>query len=82
MATLVKFLKDTEDGEIVAVFPQYKYNKHLFGDDRLSGYVHMGQHTGISKGYIKERTIKANESEYKDLRQELESIGYNLKICK
>ena len=80
MATLVKFRKDNT-GEITAVFPQLKYNKRLYGNNMITSYAHIGQHTGACKEWIKE-TESANESEYSDLKQELESIGYNLKICK
>lgn len=85
MKTLVKFRKDikTEYADnITAVFPQLKYNKRLYGNKIICGYAHIGQHTGVSKEWIKEDTIAANESEYQDLKQELESIGYDLKVCK
>lgn len=85
MATLVKFVKDKDGdfkGDITAVFPQLKYNKVLYGNDIYSGYAHIGQHTSVSKEWINEKTVPANESEYKALKCELESIGYNLKICK
>lgn len=85
MKTLVKFRKwkgDKFEGDITAVFPQLKYNKRLYGNSMLTGYAHIGQHTAVSKEWIKEDTEPANESEYKDLLNELQSIGYNLKVCK
>ena len=42
-------------------------------------YAHIGQHSACSPEYIKE-CRKATEQEYKDLAEELESIGYNLEI--
>lgn len=83
MATLVKFVKDKDGdfkGEITAVFPQLKYNKGLYGNRMLIGYSHIGQHTGVNKAWVNAGTIPANESEYRALKCELESIGYNLKI--
>jgi len=85
MATLVRFVKSTNkdfEGEITAVFPQLKYNKALFGNDTLTGYAHIGQHTSVAKEWVKESNVPASEAEYLPLKQELESIGYILKVCK
>lgn len=79
MNTLVKFYKD-EYGEVFAVFPQLNYNKELYGNDIKTGYAHIGQHTGISKDYYKDKE-PAIFSEYNPLRFELIAQGYNnLKI--
>lgn len=87
MATLVKFRKydrmfnNTPESELIfAYFPQLNYNKRLYGNDRKTCYAHLGQHTSCHKDYAK--AIPANESEYLPLKQELESIGYTLKVCK
>lgn len=85
MATLVKFRKDITpnfEGEITAVFPQLKHNKELYGNVQVTCYTHIGQHSACHIEWIKENTIPANEGEYLPLKQELESIGYNLKIVK
>lgn len=85
MATLVKFRKFKDGkfhGDITAVFPQLKYNKLLYGNSMFTGYAHIGQHTAVSIEWVNKDSVPANESEYLALKQELESIGYNLKICK
>jgi len=87
MATLVKFRKDKVANslygpEITAIFPQLKYNKELYGNDRLTCYAHLGQHGCAHVDWINNCTEPAKESEYLPLLRELESIGYCLKICK
>jgi hypothetical protein len=85
MATLVKFRKWTKnryEGDITAVFPQLKYNKRLYGNNSLQGYAHIGQHTEVSKDWVKTETEAATPQEYEPLKKELEQIGYVLKICK
>jgi len=85
MATLVKFRKydqmfsDTKP-EVFAYFPQLNYNKRLYGNSMKTSYQHIGQHSCCSKEYA--NATPATENEYLELKRELESIGYNLKICK
>lgn len=81
MATLVKFLLNNESEAVYAFFPQLNYNKYLYGNKMKVSYEHYGQHGGAHLDYVKE-SKPATESEYMPLKQELESIGYNLKICK
>ena len=82
MATLVKFVIDKERRlQPVAVFPQLKYNKILYGNDLITCYAYVGQHSSCSKAWVKEQ-VKATPEEYNYLKLELERIGYNLKICK
>ena len=76
--TVVKFYKEGHKS-VLAVFPNELYNERLYGKTMLTGYVHIGQHTSVHKDYLKGRR-KATEQEYSDLKQELESIGYNLEI--
>lgn len=45
-------------------------------------YAHIGQHSGACWDYLLFNTIPAKENEYSELKSELESIGYNLKITK
>jgi hypothetical protein len=42
----------------------------------------VGQHSVCDAEYVKKYTVPAKESEYADLNEELESIGYTLKISK
>ncbi len=68
MATIVRFVKE-KDGDITAVFPQLKYNKHLYGNKMLTCYVHMGQHSSCSTDWIEEKTKPATKKEYSDLKR-------------
>lgn len=79
MATLVRFV--THSNEVTAIFPQLKYNKRLYGNDMLTCYAHIGQHSSCSKEWLNE-TQKATPEQYANLKTELEQIGYVLKICK
>ena len=65
-------------GEIIAIFPE------LPGDSNphrtCLSYVHLGQHGAITLDYH-EFTFPAQPSQYASLKAELESIGYNLRVC-
>ncbi len=80
MATLVKFRKEKR-GNILAIFPQIKHNKRLYGNAMLTCYAHLGQHSCCDTSYTRE-CKPATETEYKPLLLELQSIGYILKVCK
>jgi len=72
MKTKVVFLKE-EDGDILAVFPE------VLNDfsGNITCYAHVGQHSGASVEYCK--TLQPAE-DYEDLKEELESIGYDLEV--
>lgn len=79
--TKVQFLKNislSNDDEVIlyAFFPE-----ELYSDDEwlFNSYSHIGQHSCCHIDYAKDST-KATYEEYKDLAQELESMGYNLEI--
>lgn len=78
MATLVKFLKHSE-GDLFAYFPQLNYAKMLYGNSQKTCYAHIGQHGACDVAYANECTY-ANSTEYSALKEELISIGYDLKI--
>lgn len=82
MATLVRFVYDKDSGEVVAVFPQLKYNRKLYGERMLVCYAHIGQHSSCVKdwAYDKNRPL-ATPQQYAELKKELENIGYKLKVC-
>ena len=65
-----------EDGEIIALFPEQKLGNGLIGS-----YMHIGQHSPASE-FIVDDTTLATEDEYRELKAELESIGYHLEIRK
>lgn len=78
MKTQVKFKKF--EGEIIAIFPNELYNEKLYGKTQLMSYQHLGQHGACSSSLLKCRNAKP--SEYRALKRELESIGYNLEVLK
>ena len=72
-------IKGGEDqGTIEAFFP-YCIEDHV---GNVLSYAHLGQHCTSFWDYVLFRTIPAKENEYKALKSELESIGYNLNIVK
>lgn len=81
MATLVKFRIHPVSGELFAFFPQLKYGFNGYRNDLKTCYAHIGQHSACAKEYEQESRA-ARPNEYNPLKSELESIGYNLKICK
>ncbi len=65
------------NGEVIAMFP---YIPEKINSTCLS-YMHIGQHGIACLSLIKE-TKFATLEEYQDLFNELENIGYNLKVIK
>lgn len=81
--TLVIFRKykkkyETPLCKIVALFPEEKFDY----DGHCAAYEHIGQHGAADYGYVISITRAATPEEYNDLKEELTSIGYNLKIRK
>lgn len=79
--TEVVFRKDTTrdfKGTIFALFP----NECVTKDGLVSTYQHIGQHSSADYSYCISKSVPATAEEYKDLKSELESIGYNLRIIK
>lgn len=74
--TPVTFFKEKESNDVMAVLGTRNRN------GLWTCYAHVGQHSEVCESYIKECTpIPAqNEAEYKDLRTELEGLGYDLKV--
>lgn len=67
-----------KDNAIIALFPEDASRiNYTIGD-----YMHVGQHGQCNYNFIVKQTKLATEAEYKDLFNELESIGYNLNIRK
>lgn len=79
MATLVKFRYNEKNQDLFAYFPQLHPNENR--PNLVTCYSHIGQHSQMNLLYAKE-SRPATYAEYRDLLMELESIGYNLKICK
>ena len=74
MATKVIFRK-FRDGQIIALFPEIKEKNGVLS------YMAVGQHGEADYNII--RTTKpATPKEYSSLLNELQYIGYNVRICK
>ena len=73
------WLKVEKYPEVIAIFPTIPGDS--LGFYPLS-YERVGQHGQCDYTGILPITRLAKEQEYKDLLEELESIGYNLKVYK
>lgn len=73
--TIVVFRK-YPDGGVVALFPEIREGIYV------GSYGHIGQHGAADYHYVVERTRPATPSEYRALKRELETIGYNLDVRK
>lgn len=73
MKTNVVF-KKWEDGQIIALFPDESFDIH---NEFITSYMHVGQHSGASRDLLYELD-DASIEEYKNLKEELLSIGYKL----
>ena len=71
-----------EDGstEILAIFPDSYEEYRKMGRYEIDCYAHIGQHGTASMDFYYQNTKKATPSEYKELFEELENIGYNIRI--
>lgn len=79
--TNVRFYVETLRGGILAVFPDMPKERNGYRNDLLSCYSHVGQHSTCAPEYLEALHVRqASESEYKDLKEELESIGYRLVV--
>lgn len=67
------------DGEVIAIFPEIPGDYHYWS---CNSYVRVGQHGSCHIRELIHTTKLAKENEYSDLFAELESFGYNLKVCK
>ena len=79
--TKAQFLIEKPEGDlprnVFAFFPELKNNNK----NTFSCYAHIGQHSVCSLEYAS-NCEEASPEQYKELMQELESIGYNLEIVK
>jgi hypothetical protein len=65
-----------KDKQVIALFPYIIEHEY----DILS-YMIIGQHSKADYDYIMRQTKLAKESEYNDIKNELENeFGYNLKV--
>lgn len=59
------------DGDVIALFPEIRYGGYI------ASYQHIGQHCNANPSLIRELRT-ATRQERSELKEELESIGYNL----
>ena len=75
--TKVIFRKFKDNGEVIAFFPEEPYDhRGVF----CMSYMHVGQHGGADYNGLLGDTVLATPREYRALRIELETGGYNLDI--
>lgn len=74
--TEVIFRRFPKDNQIIALFPYDIYNSR----GGITSYMHVGQHGEAEYSACIKKAKPAKEQEYKDLKEELESLGYNLKV--
>ena len=67
--------KGLHGNAVIALFPEIDESRGF-----CSSYEHVGQHSAADYLGVISRTRPASSIEYEALRQELESIGYDLKI--
>lgn len=77
--TNVIFLYNRAEKDLFAIFPEDKDLSRLLRHDIIQCYASIGQHSSASIGYIRD-CVQATKEQYNDLKNELESIGYNLNV--
>ena len=65
-----------ETGEVVALFPGFPADM----EGGITSYMEVGQHGAADYEYVMSKTVPASRGEYAFLKQELEDIGYVLKV--
>jgi len=81
MKTKVIFrkFKDTNK-DIVALFPDEKYDSVGSGRNYCWSYMHYGQHGSADYHYVVQTSTPAKPEEYQELKKELEDRGYDLDV--
>ena len=64
-------------GDIIALFPEIPASNDGY---LCQSYEHIGQHGAADYNHCLTKTVPADQAEYADLKKELESIGYCLKV--
>ena len=68
----VKFI--SFNSEVLALFPDFpEYEKNM-----ITSYAHIGQHCNAHKALMRRKSLA--EPQYRDLKRELEMIGYKLQV--
>jgi hypothetical protein len=77
MGKTVVVFRRWPDGSIIALFPNEPFTHSR---STCMSYMHVGQHGEADYHYVVKVTKLASEAEQRPLRQELENIGYDLKV--
>lgn len=72
--TRVQFLYNPDNNDLFAFFPD-----EIAGNSRRLCYSIIGQHSDCTLQYA-HASEEATPEQYKDLKQEIEGLGYNLDI--
>lgn len=79
--TVVVFRKFKHIDAVIALFPYieegFRYQPSYI---HVLSYMHVGQHSSADYNHCIKTSRPATEDEYKELKKELESLGYNLKV--
>ena len=62
-----------KNGDIIALFPDEPWSRSSY---MTTSYMHVGQHGAADYADVIADTSPAQENEYKDLLNELKTIGY------
>lgn len=63
-------------GTVFALFPHEVCNNR----GEVTTYQHVGQHSSADYNHCIKNSRLATESEYNDLKKEMESLGYNINV--
>ncbi len=74
---IFRFWKKSQD--VIAIFPEHIGDMDPY---TCQSYEHTGQHGACNPQMIIDNSRLAKPNEYADLKAELKSCGYNLKIIK
>lgn len=70
----------SKGGDVIALFPQHAATAGK--PEHCLSYQHIGQHGGADLFGLTCDLRLATPEEYADLKSELESLGYSLRVCK
>lgn len=68
-------------GTVIALFPEV-IRSSWGNEDRIMSYEHIGQHGMADYQHVIQLTRLATPTEYRDLANELTTLGYDLRIMK
>lgn len=80
--TIAIFRAFRDTGEIIALFPDLNHDNGSACYGHIMAYSHIGQHSEVEYNAVILATRPAQEEEYLDIAQELEGLGYRLRILK